>query len=69
MKKIPVNWLCGAEAVADKVAIHIRNSESSIHSILQKGIRDAHSLSQIQKLHMVQMRQWEKVPVRILRSL
>jgi hypothetical protein len=69
MKKIPVNWLCGAEAVADKVAIYIRSSELTIHSIPQKGIRDAHSLSQIQKSNMVQMRQWEKFPVRILRSL
>jgi len=69
MKKIPVNWLCGAEAVADKVAIYIRSSELPMHSILQQGIRDARSLSQVQKLNMVQMRQWEKFPVRILRSL
>jgi hypothetical protein len=71
MKKIPVNWLCGPEAVADKVAIHIRNSELTIRlsSILQKGIRDARSLSQIQKLNMEHLRHWEKFPARILRSL
>jgi hypothetical protein len=69
MKKIPVNWLCGPEAVADKVGIYIRGSELPIHSILQKGIRDARSLSQTQKMNTVQMRQWEKFPIRILRSL
>jgi len=69
MNKIPVNWLCGPEAVAEKVAIFIRSLESPIDSILQKGIRDARSLSEIQKLNMEHMRQWEKFPVRILRSL
>jgi len=69
MKKIRVNWLCGPEAVADKVAICIRSSESPIDLILQKGIRDARSVSQIQKMNMEQLRQWEKFPVRILRSL
>jgi hypothetical protein len=69
MNKIPVNWLCGPEAVADKVAICIRSLESPIDSILQKGIRDARSLSQIQKMNMQQLRPWEKFPVRILRSL
>jgi hypothetical protein len=69
MKKIPVNWLCGPEAVADEVAIYVCSSESPIHSILQKGIRDARSLSQIQKMNMEHLRQWQKFPVRILRSL
>jgi hypothetical protein len=69
MKRIPVNWLCDAEAVVGKVAIHIRSTESHIDSILQNGVRDTRSLSQIQKLNMEHLRQWEKFPVRILRSL
>ena len=69
MKKITVNWWCGPEAIADKVTIHIRSSESPIDLILQKGIRDARSLSQIQKMNNEQLRPWEKFPVRILRSL
>jgi hypothetical protein len=69
MKRIPVNWLCDAEAAADQVAIYIRSSESPIHSIFQNGIRDARSLGQPQKLNMDHLRQWEKFPLRILRSL
>jgi hypothetical protein len=69
MKRIPVNWLCQADASASEVTIHIRSSELPIHSIPQRGIEDARSLSQIQKMNMEQMRQWQKFPARILRSL
>ena len=69
MKRIPVNWPGQANAAAGKVPIQIRGSELLIHSILQKGVRDARSLSEIQKLTMLQLRQWEKFPARILRSL
>jgi hypothetical protein len=69
MKRIPISWLGEMDASANKVAIQIRGSELLIHSILQKGVRDAHSLSEIQKLTMLHLRQWEKFPARILRSL
>jgi hypothetical protein len=69
MKRIPVDWLFGEPSVADNIAIHVLTSESPIHSILQRGIPDSHSLNQIQKLNMEHLTQWEKFPVRILRSL
>ncbi len=58
------------EGGASKVNIHISASElrSHVSSILQKDVRGL-SLSQLQKLNMEHLRQWEKFPARILRSL
>jgi hypothetical protein len=58
------------EVGASKVNIHISASDlrSQLVSILQKDARGL-SLSQLQKLDMEQLRQWEKFPARILRSL
>lgn len=69
MKRIAINWIVATDATAKKVAIQIRSSELLSHSFLQKGLRDARSLSELQKLHMEHLRQWEKFPARILRSL
>jgi hypothetical protein len=69
MKRIPVSWPRDVEGSAGQVNIHISASalQNHISSILQKDVKL--SLSELQKLNMVHLRQWEKFPARILRSL
>jgi hypothetical protein len=70
MKRIPVSWPRDGEVGASKVKIHISTSDlrSHLNSILQKDLRGL-SLIQFQKLNMEQLRQWEKFPAQILRSM
>jgi hypothetical protein len=69
MKRILVDWSGQAAASTNKVTIQIRSSELLAQSLLEKDLRDARSLIDIQKLNMLQFRRWEKFPARILRSL
>lgn len=69
MKIIPVDWSDQADTTVNKVKIQIRNSDFLMDSILPKGLQDAHSLNQITILRMQHLREWEKFPTRILRSL
>ena len=69
MKRIPVSWPGETDATPSAVPIQIHCSELLIHSILQRGFRDSRSVSEVQKLTMLQLRQWEKSPAEILRCL
>jgi hypothetical protein len=69
MKRIPVDWSGQADTAANKVTIQIRSSEFLIDSILPSGLQDAHSLNHTTILRMQHLREWEKFPTRVLRSL
>jgi hypothetical protein len=69
MKRIPVDWSGQTAIAANKVAIQIRSSGSLIDLILQNGFRNPHSLNRISDLNMKHLREWAKLPTRVLRNL